>query len=143
MKKIVLMFGLFTAFAVVGSSQKVFKAECISRWTKEVDRPYRLSPAKATARCNAIEKRINLLRKQILGKWQALIEGRTSILQLFDDGTALQDGVRKTWAITSTGDVDDARLEFDEFGPASPIRISGNTMTLIWISDGSLEHVAR
>lgn len=143
MKKFVLMICLFTASGAVGNAQTFSKAECIKQWTKDVDRPFRLSAAKATARCNAVERRINLLSKQILGKWQARIEGRTSTLQFFADGTALQDGVRKTWAIKSTGNVDDARLEFDEFGPASPIKIIGNVMTLVWISDGSLEHVAR
>lgn len=110
------------------------KAECISRLTKEVDAPYRLSLVKATVRCNAIEKRINLLSKQILGKWQSRSEGRTVTLEFFADGTAKRyfgsGSNMEKWAIVNPyGTLGEESLQFDD-SYLSAIKFSGSMMII-------------
>jgi len=62
--------------------------ECVLRLTKEVDPPYRLSQAQATARCDAIARRIDKLSKQIVGKWQHRVNGQMETMIISADGTA-------------------------------------------------------
>lgn len=133
----VLLFavGLSVAFFHSSASAQTFsKAECISRLNKEVDRPFRLSLHKATARCNAIQKRVDLLSRQILGQWQTRLEGRTVTLQFFPDGTAKRNfgtgNSQQTWAIVNPyGTVGAESIQFDD-GYLSAIKISGSMMTI-------------
>jgi serine/threonine protein kinase len=111
------------------------KAECISHLTsKDIIPQYRLSLVKATALCNAIEERINLLSKQILGKWQSISEGKTVTLQFFADGTAKRDfgtesSVEK-WAIVNPYSTLGAEsIQFDD-SYLSQIKFSGSMMII-------------
>lgn len=132
MKGFLLMLCLFTAFTIVGSAQAFSKAECISRWTTDVDRPFRLPTAKATARCNAVEARITALSKQILGKWQRASEGRTENLNFFADGTVRRYERVERWVILNTyGEVGGEHIQFgDDDLAIHPIKIKGRLMTI-------------
>ena len=61
---------MFFSALVVTAQDKFSESQCVTQWTKEVDRPFRLKRATAIKRCNTIALRIKTLSKQILGKWQ-------------------------------------------------------------------------
>lgn len=64
-------------------------SECITRMTREVDRPYRLSPARAQSQCQTIQARIGELSTQIVGLWQRRSDdGHRESIEFKPDGTA-------------------------------------------------------
>ncbi len=116
--------------------------ECVLQLTKEVDPQYRLSQAQATARCDAIARRIDKLSKQIVGKWQHRENGQMETMVISADGTArihryyydtgqMRNVVEK-WSIDNPyGTIGDESLKFEEdgFGWRS-VKFTGNTMTI-------------
>lgn len=128
---LLLLVFLFVS-EITAQTEGFSKDACISRWTKEVDSPYRLSLSKATVRCNAVEKRIKSLSKQILGKWQRRDGGRTFTMQFFADGTVIRDGNEETWTIENGyGELGGEGLYFNgDNNMVNELRIVGATMTI-------------
>ena len=133
---------MFFSVLVVAAQDKFSESQCVTRWTKEVDPPFRLKRAIAIKRCSAIGLRIKTLSKQILGKWQ--LKGskqRKETLEFFADGTSRRDwydiatrksgSVEEGWAIVNPyGTVGSEVVQFnDEY--LREIEISGATMTII------------
>ena len=134
---------IFFSALVVNAQDRFSESQCVSRWTKEVDPPFRLNRATATKRCKAVALRIETLSKQILGKWQvAGSKVRQETLEFFADGTVRRDwydstprksrSVVETWAITNRwGEVGAETIEFnDDDISLRRIKISGVTMTI-------------
>lgn len=130
---------IFVCAQIPVSAQTFSKAECVSRMNKEVDAPYRLSLAKATARCNAIDTRIKLLQKQILGKWKLSYSNDDSLkgisLIFFPNGTVQRNlgarGLTKTWTIDNPyGTLGEEVIQFGDESWVSSIKIQGTTMTI-------------
>lgn len=138
-----LFFITFTHSSTSAQTEPFSKAECISQLTsKDIIPPYRLSVAKATLRCDAIQKRVDLLSKQILGKWQLIGSGRRNeILEFSADGSVetsfynsdlrRRDTRVESWAIVNPyGTVGSEVIQFnDDF--LREIKISSTTMTII------------
>jgi hypothetical protein len=124
------------------AQDKFSESECVSRWTKEVDPPFRLKRSNAIKRCSTIALRIRTLTRQVLGKWQLIgFKVRKETLEFYADGTYRRNwhdsATRKSgsvvdgWAIVNPyGSVGSEMLQFkDDYLPE--IKISGTSMTII------------
>lgn len=132
---------MFFSALVVTAQDRFSESQCVSRWTKEVDPPFRLKQANAIKRCNTIALRIKSLSKQILGKWQLIgSKGRKETLEFSADGTSRRywydsptrksGSVEEVWAIVNPyGTFGAESLQFDD-GYLSAIKFSGSTMTI-------------
>lgn len=139
MKNPVSLFLVLAALSLAASAQGFSKAECVSHLNKEPDPPFRLSLVKATARCNAIDSRIKVLQKQILGKWKLIYSNddslRGSSMSFLANGTVhWNNGSRKrteTWMIGNPyGALGAEVIQFGDESWVSPIKIHGTTMTI-------------
>jgi hypothetical protein len=132
---------IFLSSLMVTAQDKFSESECVTRWTKEVDAPFRLKRANAIKRCNTIMLRIETMSKQILGKWQLKgTKGRKVTLEFLADGTSrsywYESATRKSgssedvWAIVNPyGTIGSEVIQFnDEY--LREIKISGATMTI-------------
>lgn len=137
--KFCVVFFMLTVFSLAASSQTFSKAECISRLSKEVDRPFRLSLTKATVRCNAIDSRIRILQKLILGKWKLIYSNDDSLkgasMSFLANGTVQWNnstGKRtEKWMIGNPyGTLGAEVIQFGDESWVSPIKIQGKTMTI-------------
>lgn len=139
----VLLFSFFLSVALAqgsASAQTFSKAECVSGLTnKDVLPRYRLSLAKATARCNALEARIKILQKQILGKWKLIYSNDDSLrgtsLSFFANGTVQRNigtqRMTETWVIENPyGTLGAEVIRFGDQSWVSSIKILGTTMTI-------------
>lgn len=126
---------------VITAQDRFSESECVLRWTKEVDAPFRLKRATAIKRCKAIALRINTLSKQILGKWQLtgskerketleFFADRTSRRDWYDSATRKSGSVEEVWAIVNPyGTLGSEVIQFND-GYVSAIKFSGSTMTI-------------
>jgi hypothetical protein len=115
--------------------------QCVSRWTTQVDAPYRLPPDQAATRCEAIAHNVETLSRQIFGQWQRVGDtGQTETMEFFPDGTVrlhrynyltrqVGDETQK-WAIVNPyGTLGSESLEIND-GTLSSLEFSGATMTI-------------
>jgi hypothetical protein len=73
----------------LGAVSEARVGDCVRHLTRELDRPFRLPVARATARCNAIETRLNALSRRILGHWELRRrDGSRETVDFLPDGTA-------------------------------------------------------
>jgi hypothetical protein len=145
--RIISVIALVASCAAVGIAQEKPRAsgfsreECIAHLTKEVDPPYRLSPAQAARRCNEIALRIAKRSKQIVGKWQRTgPKGKIETMEISADGTArshrynfgtqrMGDSVEQWAVVNPYGTLGEEKLEFSE-GLLWSMKFSGATMII-------------
>ena len=131
-KMIFLILALMSLGASMAIGQDKFSpSQCVTRWTQEVDRPFRLKRATAIKRCSAIAARIDILSKQVLGKWQSLgSKGRRDTLEFFPDGT-VRGSYAGAWAIVNPyGTLGSEVIQFND-DYLREIKIAGPILTII------------
>lgn len=129
---IISIIALMCINAIAVNAQDRFsESQCVSRWTIEVDGPFRLTRATAIKRCSAIAVRINALSKQILGKWRSVgSKGRRDTLEFFADRT-VRGSYSGAWAIVNPyGTVGSEVIQFND-DYLREVKISGSTLTII------------
>jgi hypothetical protein len=129
----------FLGHPAVFAQEPFSESACVARHTREVDKPFRLSTAKAVRKCKAIASRIALLSKQTVGQWQ--LSGTEIVRDFSADGTlrefqrgrASTTTTRHRWVIANVYDEPgEEHIYIDDNSSIWSFNIKGSVMIITY-----------